>query len=211
MANRHVLNLRTVTSGATPTSGNLLEGEIALNICDGTEGLFFKNTNEEVIKINDSTNIVYDSTKTNYPTGSVGKAIYDVKSNLGNYLPLSGGTLSGDLLVGASQKVTISTAGTVTATGAIYSSDKILKENINSINDEDIERVKNIELKEYAFIEDPSYSKRYGIIAQDVEASGLLNLVETTPNGTKGVDYISFLILKIKQLENEIEKLKNGR
>ena len=62
-------------------------------------------------------------------------------------------------------------------------------------------------MKSYKFINDESERQRYGVIAQDLEKVGLNNLVVETDN-KKGVDYISFLILKIAQLEKRIEELE---
>ena len=116
--------------------------------------------------------------------------------------------MSGDLTVGTSTtKVIISTNGTIDATGSIYSSDKKLKKNIKSVSNKDIEAVSKIDLKSYKFINDESERERYGVIAQDLEKVGLNNLVVETDN-KKGVDYISFLILKIAQLEKRIEELE---
>ena len=47
----------------------------------------------------------------------------------------------------------------------------------------------------------------YGVIAQDVEAVGLEELVHTDENGEKAVDYTSFLILRIAYLEKVIGHL----
>ena len=124
------------------------------------------------------------------------------------YVNVTGDTMSGDLTVGTSTtKVTISTNGTIDATGSIYSSDKKLKKNIKSVSNKDIEAVSKIDLKSYKFINDESERERYGVIAQDLEKVGLNNLVVETDN-KKGVDYISFLILKIAQLEKRIEELE---
>ena len=88
----------------------------------------------------------------------------------------------------------------------LNSSDERLKKNIETISDNDIDKVKNVELKSYAFKSDNS--KHYGVIAQDVEKAGLTELVTNGADGMKSVDYISLLILKIAELENEIKNLK---
>lgn len=89
----------------------------------------------------------------------------------------------------------------------LNSSDERLKKNIETISDNDIDKVKNVELKSYAFKSDNS--KHYGVIAQDVEKAGLSELVTNGADGMKSVDYISLLILKISELENEIKNLKD--
>ena len=150
-----------------------------------------------VTKPNDS--ILSGATSLDSADLLLSSAIRGVTNKVGNYLPLSGGTLTGNLTV----------QGTINATGAVYSSDKRLKENVVSILDSDIESVKDIELKSYNFINDESKVQKFGVIAQDLEEKGLGNLVVEDKNGKKGVDYVSFLILKIAQLEKEIQELKN--
>ena len=88
----------------------------------------------------------------------------------------------------------------------LNSSDERLKKNIETISEDDIDKVKNIDLKSYVFKSDNS--KHYGVIAQDVEKVGLSELVTNGADGMKSVDYISLLILKIAELENEIKNLK---
>ena len=94
-------------------------------------------------------------------------------------------------------------------TGAAFyqSSDKSLKENIINISNEDIEKARNIKFVSYNFKTDTT--KRYGAVAQDIEETGLTNLVNTDTNGKKTVDYISLLILKVEQLQKEINELKS--
>ena len=88
----------------------------------------------------------------------------------------------------------------------LNSSDERLKKNIVTISDKDIDKVKNVNLKSYVFKSDNS--KHYGVIAQDIEKAGLTELVTNGADGMKSVDYISLLILKIAELENEIKNLK---
>lgn len=96
--------------------------------------------------------------------------------------------------------------GNVTGAAFYQSSDKNLKENIISVSNEDIEKIRNVELVSYNFKNDTT--KRYGVIAQDIEAVGLTNLVYVDVKGKKTIDYISLLILKIDQLQKEINELK---
>ena len=88
----------------------------------------------------------------------------------------------------------------------LNSSDERLKKAIETISEDDIDKVKNVNLKSYVFKSDNS--KHYGVIAQDVEKAGLSELVTNSSDGMKSVDYISLLILKISELENEIKNLK---
>ena len=134
------------------------------------------------------------------------------------YVNHNGDTMNGTLIINVgNSNVALSTVGkvevdgTINCTSAIYSSDKDLKENVKKINKYDIATVADVELKSYKFIDDETHRERYGVIAQDLESVGLEHLVVTKENGKKGVDYISFLILKIAQLEKEIEELRNKK
>ena len=102
-------------------------------------------------------------------------------------------------------------SGTVTASGAIYSSDRNLKENIDFVKREEFNKVKNIFAKSYNFKSDESKAKTYGVIAQEVQEAGLPELVKITDDkGTLGVDYTSLFVLKIAYLEDFCAML-NGR
>ena len=137
------------------------------------------------------------------------------------YVNNGGDTINGTLKIGAGITLNtdgtssfggnMSVTGTITASSAIYSSDKNLKENIKNINKYDIATVADVDLKSYKFIDDETHRERYGVIAQDLESVGLEHLVVKGENGKKGVDYISILILKIAQLEKEIEELKKKK
>jgi len=100
--------------------------------------------------------------------------------------------------------------GTITASQAIYSSDRNLKENINFVEREDINKVKNIFTKSFNFKDDDTKRKVYGVIAQEVQEVGLNELVHTKDDGTLAVDYTSLLILKTAYLEDFCAML-NGR
>lgn len=150
--------------------------------------------------------ITVDSQLNNYSTNPVqNKVLYNAlggKADSGhthNYLPLTGGTLTGGLICN----------GPITATAFYESSDRSLKENIKPISNSDLEKVKNIEFKEFNFKENST--KKYGVIAQEVEDAKLNNLVSENSEGVKSVDYISLLVLKIQQLEEEIKELKYGK
>ena len=104
----------------------------------------------------------------------------------------------------------VNVSGDVTATGAMYSSDKRLKENIEVISSEDLENVKNIDFKEFNFISNKG-SKKIGVIAQELQDNGLGKLTGTNDAGYLTVDYISLLCLKIAELEKEIKKLKGEK
>ena len=132
-----------------------------------------------------------------------------------NYVHLSGDTMYGKLCLKATSASTANTItlnnadGTITATTMFSTSDKRLKENIKEISDDEIEKVKNVDLKSFKYINDRK--QHFGVIAQELEESGLGELVSFDSNGYKTVDYISLLILKIAELEREIKKLKDNK
>ena len=89
---------------------------------------------------------------------------------------------------------------TVTATNFILSSDKTLKDNIRSIDNNHIDvNWKNFELKSEPGI------KRSGVIAQELEEKHP-EFVRTNKEGLKSVAYIDLLIAKIAELEARLEK-----
>lgn len=92
--------------------------------------------------------------------------------------------------------------GTVTATAGIYSSDERLKENIKVVSRNDFNKAKRVQTKSFNFKDDPHKTKTYGVIAQDVEAVGLDELVYTKDDGFKAVDYTAFIMLKLSYLED---------
>ena len=106
--------------------------------------------------------------------------------------------------------VTVTVDGDITAVGAMYSSDKRLKENIKFILGDDLENAKKIDFKEFNFIADKS-SQKVGVIAQELKENGLGKFTKQNDAGYLTVDYISLLCLKIAQLEKEIEELKKDK
>jgi hypothetical protein len=98
--------------------------------------------------------------------------------------------------------VNTSTNSTITAYDFQLSSDKSLKENVESLN-------KNIDVDwvEYNFKDKPE-EKRFGVIAQDLEEKHP-EFVNDSDNG-KTVSYIDLLVAKIAELERRIIALENG-
>ena len=133
------------------------------------------------------------------------------------------GTIGSDLdmSISGNSKITLSTAsdklimsaGTLTTnctmtTGAYFTtSDERLKTNIIDVTEDEIEKAKKVDLKSFNLKRDGK--KHFGVVAQEVEAAGLAELVNTDSEGMKSVDYTSLLILKIAELEKEIKDLKN--
>jgi uncharacterized small protein (DUF1192 family) len=101
----------------------------------------------------------------------------------------------------------ICASGVIKATALYSTSDKNLKENIKAIPYEDYHKVSNINLKSFNFKDDETKKTTYGVIAQDLQAVGLDNIVHKDENNNLSVDYTSLLILKIADLENTIKNL----
>lgn len=99
----------------------------------------------------------------------------------------------------------------VTALAFFESSDISLKENIAPITKEATNAVDCLAFKQFNFKDDEDKTTKYGVIAQEVEAVGLKNLVKENKEGEKSVDYISLLILKIEALEKRIAELEAER
>lgn len=101
-------------------------------------------------------------------------------------------------------KYTFNSAGNFTATGQVNASafyensDRRLKKNIQEISPT---------FRSFEFIDDPG-TVRYGVIAQEVEVTNP-ELVTTKGDGLKAVNYIDLLILKVAELENEVQRLKS--
>lgn len=98
---------------------------------------------------------------------------------------------------------TIKTSKSIYASSFYENSDIRLKENIRRIDQSDL--TKQVDLVQFNFKD--SDTKKYGVIAQQLEQVGLQNLVYEN-DGKKAVDYISLLVLEIQRLRNEIGELK---
>ena len=119
-----------------------------------------------------------------------------ISSIQGNYVKKSGDTMTGSLTCQSK----------ITATGFYESSDINFKDNVKIIDEDDIKKVNEVQLKQFNFKNDST--TKYGVIAQEVEKAGLNNLVSEI-DGHKTVDYISLLILKIQALENRVKELES--
>ena len=98
--------------------------------------------------------------------------------------------------------------GCVKATGFYQSSDRILKENIEKPNYKKVSNANKTPIVKFNYKNDEFHRDVYGVIAQDVEANNLDELVYIDENGKKSVDYTSLMILKIAYLENETARLQ---
>jgi hypothetical protein len=106
-------------------------------------------------------------------------------------------TLDGDLCVN----------GVVKANALYSTSDERLKENVLGIRYEDYHKASEVNLKSFNFKDDETKTKTYGVIAQHLQGAGLGNIVHEDEKGNLSVDYISFLILRIADLENTVRHL----
>jgi hypothetical protein len=97
--------------------------------------------------------------------------------------------------------------GCAKATNFYQTSDRNAKENIEDVNFGKIYTASKIHTMKFNFKDDPTHTDVYGVIAQDVEALGLTELVMVDENGKKSVDYTSLMMLKIAYLENENKSL----
>lgn len=153
----------------------------------------------------------------------------------GRYVNISGDTMTGDLNVTghtvSAQTVDVTSVealqitvsgntnnnainvnnGGVTAKAFYESSDISLKENVAPITKEATDAVDCLTFKQFNFKDDKDKTTKYGVVAQEVEAAGLSNLVYANEEGVKSVDYISLLILKIEALEKRITELEAER
>jgi hypothetical protein len=97
--------------------------------------------------------------------------------------------------------------GTITATQAIYSSDRNLKNNIKDVEYKMVDDAHNVRIKQFNFKSEPE-NLVVGVIAQEVEEHNLGDFVYVKEDGNRAVHYTSLMMLKIKYLENENEYLK---
>lgn len=98
--------------------------------------------------------------------------------------------------------------GCVKASGFYQSSDRNLKENIIKPNSDKVSSANRVPILKFNYKNDESHRDVYGVVAQEVEANNLGELVYVDENGNKSVDYTSLMILKIAYLENENARLK---
>lgn len=111
-------------------------------------------------------------------------------------------SVTGNSNLAAVSASTLTTTGSITSQGSIFStSDLRMKENIENISVSELEALQKISFKSFNYKDDETKRKVYGVIAQDVEGAGYTSLIHEDESGMKSVDYTSFLILKIAQLE----------
>ena len=203
-------------------SGNLtapqVNGNLNGNITKSDPQLCAATENNNINIVNNANSAI----TTNAPTSiaSITKAIrfrwYNTYWQIGNIRGSSSGT-NGFGITYSNNNLCfrVTTSGTYSyynmyAPHFYENSDINLKINIQEILNSD----KMPSIKEFDWKEDGSHS--YGLIAQELEEQGYSELVNTKDDGYKTVNYSAALSLivgklqvKIKELEKEIEMLKN--
>lgn len=161
----------------------------------GDDKLYFSSVGHTYLKTNED--IIFK----NASDISVGKYDYGLKG--------WGFTNSNTVNAVVSSLYTIYVTGkgyfsnTVTATNFILSSDIRLKENIIDANIIELPKI-----KEFNFINDESKRVRRGVIAQELEKVAP-EMVHKDDKDMLAVDYTDFLLAKIVELENRINKLED--
>ena len=86
-------------------------------------------------------------------------------------------------------------------------SDRNVKEDIENVDFRSVRKAMGGITKQFRYKDDPEHRLTYGVIAQDLEAAGLNELVHIDENGVKAVDYTSLLMLKYEYLLSLYENL----
>lgn len=97
-------------------------------------------------------------------------------------------------------------------TGSIYNtSDKRLKENIETINNDSINELFTINPISFYYKNDSTNKKHYGVLAQDIEKVFPELVDKNNISGYKSVNYqelIPIMLSKMKKMQDEINELK---
>lgn len=100
--------------------------------------------------------------------------------------------------------------GTITSNTNSTTSDELLKKNIENIKKESLDHFLELNPLTFSYKNDNKGKRHYGLLAQEVEKI-YPELVEDNITGYKTINYIELIplmILKIKNMENEIKELK---
>lgn len=120
---------------------------------------------------------------------------YATTTALASYLPLAGGSLTG----------AVTSSSTITATAFYQSSDRNLKDNIQLLQQDILDKIYNT--NEVTFTWKNTGERAYGYIAQDMQSISE-DLVRVTDNGHLVLDYNSVLVLQVAALKQKIENLE---
>jgi hypothetical protein len=142
---------------------------------------------------------------------TIGTTIYDDVATSGTYYPLLTTANSGTVTNANTSSSKLSynpSTGTLSSTVFTATSDVNAKTNIKPLGNalETIQKINGV-----SFDWKDTGKPSYGVIAQDVELV-LPEIVHTNELNTKSVDYntfIAFLVESIKDLQNQINELKN--
>ena len=142
---------------------------------------------------------------------TIGTTIFDDATTNGTYFPLLTTANSGTITNANTSSSKLSynpSTGTLSATIFTATSDANAKTNIKPLGNalETIQKINGV-----SFNWKDTGKPSYGVIAQDVELV-LPDIVHTNELNTKSVDYntfIAFLVESIKDLQNQINELKN--
>ena len=97
-------------------------------------------------------------------------------------------------------------------TGSIYNtSDKRLKKNIETINNDSIDELFTINPISFCYKNDSTNKKHYGVLAQDIEKVFPELVDNNNISGYKSVNYqelIPIILSKMKKMQDEINELK---
>jgi len=97
-------------------------------------------------------------------------------------------------------------------TGSIFNpSDERIKDNINNIDDERIDNLLTLNPILFSYKHDIKKKKHFGILAQDVEKfypELIENNIVSGYKSVNSIELIPLMLAKMKQMENEINELK---
>lgn len=114
----------------------------------------------------------------------------------------------------AAQKIPVLINNDLIVTGSLYNtSDERLKENINKINDESVDKLFTFNPILFSYKNDYKKKRHYGVLAQDVEKVFPELVEDNNISGYKTVNYqelIPIMLAKMKKMQYEIDELKQA-
>jgi hypothetical protein len=170
----------------------------------------FKTNATERMRIDSSGNVLIGTTST-----SINSSNFGVMIQQAGYTGISSNQGAGNQVLqvfGNAGQFQIMGNGNAQNTNNSYGaiSDRTLKENETNANSQ-WDDIKSLQIKNYNLIEYPD-RPQIGVIAQDLEASGMNGLVNESEDGTKSVKY-SVLYMKavkcLQEAQNKIETLES--